>query len=310
MKKINIEELKAKISREELYDLYITQNKTQKEVQDYYPISEAYLKKLLIEYGIKKQKADKNIIIDKDELYKLYIVEDKSTKDIQRKYNITEERLFKLLKSYNISKTKYNNLQDIILSEKVKILYIDQNLTQKEVCNCLNITIGKFLVIIHKFKLVKTKENIQKNKRIAMHKNNSFLKSKIEEQFAYFLKIIYPNVKRQYRSEDYPFLCDFYIPEIDTYIECQGFEGHGKEPFNDTNPKHKEILEKWKDRAPKSKVNRSQYSRYIKTWTIRDPLKRDTARKNNLNWLEFFTIDEFLSWYRDQTGVLLLTYNP
>jgi len=36
------------------------------------------------------------------------------------------------------------------------------------------------------------------------------------------------------------------------------------------------------------------YEIAINVWTVRDPLKRETARKNNLNWLEFFTLDEFL----------------
>ena len=39
------------------------------------------------------------------------------------------------------------------------------------------------------------------------------------------------------------------------------------------------------------------YKIAIEVWTIRDPLKRETARKNNLNWIEFFTMDEFMKWY-------------
>ena len=39
------------------------------------------------------------------------------------------------------------------------------------------------------------------------------------------------------------------------------------------------------------------YSHAIETWTISDPLKRKTAIKNNLNWLEFWTIPEFMKWY-------------
>ena len=42
---------------------------------------------------------------------------------------------------------------------------------------------------------------------------------------------------------------------------------------------------------------KKQYKDYIKTWTVKDPEKRKTAKKNNLNWLEFFTLKEFDQWF-------------
>lgn len=36
----------------------------------------------------------------------------------------------------------------------------------------------------------------------------------------------------------------------------------------------------------------------ISTWTIRDVKKRTIAKKNNLNFLEFYTLDEFYIWYK------------
>ena len=43
--------------------------------------------------------------------------------------------------------------------------------------------------------------------------------------------------------------------------------------------------------------NDRSYLRAINTWTISYPLKRKTAKDNGLNWLEFFTMDEFMKWY-------------
>ena len=40
------------------------------------------------------------------------------------------------------------------------------------------------------------------------------------------------------------------------------------------------------------------YKDAIKVWTIRDPLKRKIAKENNLNWLEFFSIDDFNIWFQ------------
>ena len=98
---------------------------------------------------------------------------------------------------------------------------------------------------------------------------------------------------------------------MDLYIEYQGYQGHGDEPFDPNNQKHIEILNEWKECAKirESKLKkRSQYSDYIKTWTIGDPLKRKVAKENNLNWLEFFNMNQFLDWYRTQNGTLLLDY--
>lgn len=36
----------------------------------------------------------------------------------------------------------------------------------------------------------------------------------------------------------------------------------------------------------------------INCWTVRDVLKRNTAKQNNLNYLEFFTILELENWLK------------
>lgn len=101
----------------------------------------------------------------------------------------------------------------------------------------------------------------------------------------------------QYRSDVYPFDCDFYIPELDLYIEYQGYWTHGKKlgPFDENNLKHQKLLNKWKEKA---KIKKS-FINAINVWTKSDPLKREVAKQNNLNWIEFFTIDKFIGWYRN-----------
>ena len=47
----------------------------------------------------------------------------------------------------------------------------------------------------------------------------------------------------------------------------------------------------------KKAITKLSYKNAINVWTIRDPLKRKTAKDNGLNWLEFFTMDEFMKWY-------------
>lgn len=52
--------------------------------------------------------------------------------------------------------------------------------------------------------------------------------------------------------------------------------------------------------ARKANNGHKIYNIAINTWTIRDPLKRQTAKDNSLNWLEFWTFDEFMKWYEKQ----------
>ena len=49
----------------------------------------------------------------------------------------------------------------------------------------------------------------------------------------------------------------------------------------------------------KGKKN-TQYLRAIKVWSKTDPLKREIAKKNNLNWIEFFNMNQFLDWFNMQ----------
>ena len=125
---------------------------------------------------------------------------------------------------------------------------------------------------------------------ITKKRNKSFNTSKYEEIIYQKLLSKYVVVYRQYKSDLYPYACDFYIPEIDTYIEYNGWWGHGKEPFIG-NDEQLEKVKLWESK------NTSQYNRAIDNWTKRDVLKRNTANNNNLNYLEFFNMDEFNKWY-------------
>lgn len=131
--------------------------------------------------------------------------------------------------------------------------------------------------------------------------NGTFSKSKNEEKIYAMLcsKFGENNVKRQYSSTLYPFHCDFYVSNLDLYIEYQGHWTHGKEPYDENDTKHKEVVDLWKARALKKNFKneyKKQYEKAVQIWTTSDVNKRNTAIKNNLNWLEFFTLQEFNDW--------------
>ena len=116
-------------------------------------------------------------------------------------------------------------------------------------------------------------------------KNNSFNTSSIEKLLEEYLKEKNINYKTQYKSEVYPFNCDFYFPDNDLYLEINAHWTHGGHPFDSTNKDDLLLLEQWKSK------NTKFYDIAINTWTVRDVKKRECAKKNNLNYLEVFTND-------------------
>ena len=113
--------------------------------------------------------------------------------------------------------------------------------------------------------------------------NHTFNSSEIETEFTTYLDSQSIKYIRQYRSKEYPFNCDFYLPKYDLYIEIQAGWFHGGHPFN--RGADKDILESWKLK------NTDYYKKAIETWTVRDPKKREIAKLNNLNYLEIFYND-------------------
>ncbi len=121
-------------------------------------------------------------------------------------------------------------------------------------------------------------------------KNNSFNISKSENESYKLLKEKYPNVITQYKSKEYPFVCDFYIPSLDLYIECNYHWTHGGHPYNSNCYNDVLLVENWKQKKTK------YYNNAINTWTIRDVNKRNIAKENKLNYIEFWNINELKKW--------------
>jgi hypothetical protein len=113
--------------------------------------------------------------------------------------------------------------------------------------------------------------------------NKTFNSSSIEKQFEAYLKENNINYKTQYKSELYPFVCDFYFPDSELYLEINAHWTHGGHPFDSTNKDDLIKLNQWKQN------NTHYYNNAIETWTVRDVLKRETAKKNNLNYVEVFS---------------------
>ncbi len=122
-------------------------------------------------------------------------------------------------------------------------------------------------------------------------KNHTFNTSKPEEELYLYIKEKFPSVIRQYKDKErYPWCCDFYILELDLFIELNGTWTHGKHPFNINSKEDISILNMLKDKYENSKHPFYLYA--IKTWTKYDVNKRNKAKEENLNFHEFWNIEE------------------
>lgn len=170
----------------------------------------------------------------------------------------------------NVFSSEYGKQK--IKKSLIKHFGVDHQMKCKEVKN-------KFNWITSVAKQIETKR-----------KNNSFNTSKPEVESFNLLKEKYPDVINQYKDERYPFACDFYIPSLDLYIECNYHWTHGGHPYNENNKEDQLLLEKWKTH------NAKFYKVAINTWTIRDVNKRNLAKQNNINYLEIWNINELKNW--------------
>lgn len=144
--------------------------------------------------------------------------------------------------------------------------------------------------------MFKDKEFVRhkQQKQYETKKKNGTFNTSIPEQKLYNkLKLKFPDVIHQYKdNKRYPFICDFYIPSKDLFIELNFHWTHGKEPFDKNNKNHLEILEKWKLK------NNKFYNNAIYCWTLLDVKKLETFKKNKLNYKIFYKESKFSDWFQ------------
>lgn len=134
------------------------------------------------------------------------------------------------------------------------------------------------------------KKQIQEKRYETMKMNKTFNTSKPEEEMYLYIKERFPSVIRQYKDKNrYPFCCDFYIPELDCFIElnCSWTHGGHEYNLNDIND-----VEKLRSMQTNALSGHKYYDNAIKTWTERDPYKRLIAKQNNLNFKEVWSLKE------------------
>ena len=121
--------------------------------------------------------------------------------------------------------------------------------------------------------------------------NHTFSSSKPEKEAYWMLKFIFPKLQTQHKSDAYPFVADFYDPsQPNVRFEFQGSWTHGRHPFNPSSEEDQNELKRMQEKG-------SEYYRVaIDVWTRRDPMKREVAKKNGIQLIEFWNLEEVRSF--------------
>lgn len=95
----------------------------------------------------------------------------------------------------------------------------------------------------------------------------------------------------------YPYHCDFYLPDVDLFIELNIYWTHGKHFFDENSQSDLQTLAKWKQ---KEEQGLKQYKSAIHIWTELDLQKRQCAINNNLNYIVLWNkqdLENFIANY-------------
>jgi hypothetical protein len=202
-----------------------------------------------------------------------------------------DSKKIKITKKLRYSDCKYNN---VIKAKQTKLeRYGNENYNnvEKNKQTCLNKYGVDNIRKSNEYKsYIKSILSEINNKKYLTHRrNNSFNISKSETKTYNLLKEKYPDIIRNYKSKLYPFNCDFYIPSLDLYIECNYHWTHGGHQYNENNLEDKNKVTEWKNK------NTKYYNNAIETWTIRDINKMNIAKENKLNYMIFWNIDDIIN---------------
>lgn len=140
---------------------------------------------------------------------------------------------------------------------------------------------------------------MQERRYNTMKRNHTFNSSSTEEELFLYIKSRFPTVVRQYKDKNrYPYFCDFYIPELDYFIELQGYYTHGKHPFNPNSNEDLQLIEYYKKKY-------GEDCQPITIWSIKDVEKRDCAKKHNLNFKEVWSLEDGKNFVNDLYSVYI-----
>ena len=116
-------------------------------------------------------------------------------------------------------------------------------------------------------------------------------KSTNELEFENLCKLNNIKYIEEYSDERYPFPCDFYLPDLDCFVELHCSWVHRDHIYNEEEDKL--LLTEWQEKAKSS----NYYKSAIKTWTIKDVNKLNIAKQNKLNYIILWNMNDIQLWF-------------
>jgi csr/mutH/archaeal HJR family nuclease len=153
----------------------------------------------------------------------------------------------------------------------------------------------------------KTAECVDKI-RTTKIKNGTVTTSPQEDAIYNKILKVFPNAIQSYYSEKYPYLCDIYVPEIDTYIECHFHVSHGRHKFNQNDSGDIDRLNSIKEKIENASSSKSKafFKQLIYVWTDLDIRKYKVAEENHLNYIVWYNEEQANDWIEAQKKIRIV----
>lgn len=216
---------------------------------------------------------NKKLNLDKDTLYDLYINQQMTSKEIGDLFDCTSKSVRNYLHKYEI---EVRSMADSVKLERSKW---SEEKEQKRSLKFMTTWKGtpqdvKQEIIARRTKNINSPEAIAKARETRL-RNGTTKTSKVEIDYYNKLCSIFGenDVIHEYSDSRYPFACDFYVKSKDLFIEYQGHQTHGYEPYDSSSVEHKDYL------------NQMSAKYDMTTWVKRDPYKLKVAIDNKINLL-------------------------
>lgn len=133
--------------------------------------------------------------------------------------------------------------------------------------------------------------NTMKQKGFISKEEKAFEKILLENNIKY--------IPQYYDKNKYPFYCDFYLIDLDIFIELNIFPAHGPHRFNKNNSEDIKLLNLWKKKSKSNPI----YLNWIKRWTITDQNKISIANLNKLNYFTLYNNEEINLFIKDTLNI-------